>query len=124
VFELRAATSEDIAALGLTPRRETVFVASDGGSIIGHIVVSDANPVLQIMGLRVVAAHRRKGIGTALVKHIIGAAREQGYEYVALDVDSGNCPALHLYKRLGFGDRKYIGGFMLGLSRAVELADV
>ncbi len=42
------------------------------------------------------------GIGTALLREVLGAARAAGYEQAELEVVSANTPAIGLYKKLGF----------------------
>lgn len=42
------------------------------------------------------------GIGTALLRELLAAARSAGYEQAELEVVSVNAPAIALYKKLGF----------------------
>jgi ribosomal-protein-alanine N-acetyltransferase len=49
---------------------------------------------------------RAQGIGTALVRHAIGAATELGAHRAILEVRASNAPARRLYERLGF----YVAG--------------
>ncbi len=62
----------------------------------GHI--DDATPSL---ALSVNKAFRGKGVGTALLKSLLGLLDEKGYEKVSLSVQRNN-PAHRLYARLGF----------------------
>lgn len=62
----------------------------------GHI--DDDTPSL---ALAVHSGYRGEGIGTALMKAIIGRLEQDGYHCVSLSVQKSN-PALHLYERLGF----------------------
>ena len=43
-----------------------------------------------------------QGIGTALMREILTAARSAGYEQAELTVVSANAPAIALYRKLGF----------------------
>lgn len=44
------------------------------------------------------------GIGTALLREILTAAKAAGYEQAELEVVSTNAPAVGLYRKLGFED--------------------
>ncbi len=52
--------------------------------------------------LYVVPEHRRRGIGSALMRHAESWARERGDRRLGLQVFADNAIALHLYKSLGF----------------------
>lgn len=44
----------------------------------------------------------RRGIGTALLRELLDAARTAGYEQAELETVSANAPAVGLYRKLGF----------------------
>lgn len=46
-------------------------------------------------------AERGRGAGTALLRELVTAAREEGLPALSLSVEPDN-PAVHLYRRLGF----------------------
>jgi ribosomal protein S18 acetylase RimI-like enzyme len=52
--------------------------------------------------LYVAPAHRRKGIGSALVRYAENWGRERGDRQIGLQVFTSNQPALQLYQRLGY----------------------
>ena len=60
----------------------------DGGSYISDVFVSP-----KYLG---------KGIGEALVRRAIDAAKERGYKSILLSVFAQNMPARNLYDKLGF----------------------
>jgi GNAT superfamily N-acetyltransferase len=75
-----------------------VVVASCGGEIIGHGIATGqvnpgAGPVIE-MGVVVADAWQGRGIGSALVRALIGAARSGGAMILAMDVLHANHPVL------------------------------
>lgn len=58
----------------------------------------------EIKSMRTVARHLRKGVASALLRHIIGVARERGYTRVSLETGTPEAfaPARELYVRFGF----------------------
>ncbi len=62
-----------------------------GGSRHAHIFL-----------LYVVPEHRRRGIGTALMKYVENWATQRGDRQIGLQVFQSNQPALNLYDRLGY----------------------
>ncbi|HOV69579.1 MAG TPA: ribosomal protein S18-alanine N-acetyltransferase [Clostridia bacterium] len=55
-----------------------------------------------LMTVAVAKAFRRKGIGRALMQHVIGYAVDLGIESMTLEVRVSNTPAISLYESLGF----------------------
>jgi len=58
----------------------------------------------EIKSMRTVNAHLRKGIGRAVLAHIIGVARARSYERLSLETGSMDAfkPAQKLYESFGF----------------------
>lgn len=54
-----------------------------------------------LLAIIVSEKYRNKGVGTALLNHLIQNAPKFNLEILHLEVYEGN-PAIHLYKRLGF----------------------
>lgn len=76
------------------------FVAIAGGAVVGHVVATrghvDGVPALGLGPLSVRPDRQRRGVGTALMHTILGAADASGEQLVALLGD----PAY--YQRFGF----------------------
>jgi GNAT superfamily N-acetyltransferase len=53
----------------------------------------------------VAPAHRRQGIGRALMEYAHTWAKTQGYTQIGLQVFTHNQPAIDLYQQLGYRDR-------------------
>ena len=58
----------------------------------------------QIEGVRVAAAHRRKGLGRLMFEHAIALSREKGCHLLQLTTDKRRPEAVAFYNSLGFVD--------------------
>ena len=68
----------------------------------GVVTIATVDRVADLHRLVVAPAHRRAGVGTALVVAAVEAARRAGVRSVMLEVGYRNEPAIALYQRLGF----------------------
>jgi ribosomal protein S18 acetylase RimI-like enzyme len=94
-----------------------VLVAELEDGIAGYVKVGQALPieasrhVLEIKGLAVSAAHRRRGVGRALVHAAIAAARDAGGLRLTLRVLAHNEGARALYAACGFEIEGVLRGY-------------
>jgi putative acetyltransferase len=67
----------------------------------------------EIKSMHTAEAARGRGIGRALVDHLIGVAREQGYRRISLETGAGPAfaPARRLYASAGFGPSGPFGDY-------------
>lgn len=79
-----------------------VLVAEDAGAVVGFAVGVLLAGVAELEHLCVLAAHRRAGVGRALVEAVATWAQSQGCSSVELEVRASNEAAIRLYARLGF----------------------
>jgi ribosomal protein S18 acetylase RimI-like enzyme len=80
-----------------------VFVAEDGGELIGFLDADAAEPGRwHVETVHVRPARRRGGVAKALLRACAGAARGQGAGHVSLEVLSSNPVAEAVWRRLGF----------------------
>jgi ribosomal-protein-alanine N-acetyltransferase len=80
-----------------------LMVAELDGELVGTVSVRQL-PVAEAMhlfALEVAPPWRRRGIGSAIVRHVLDEARRRGLRSVYLEVRVDN-PARRLYHRLGF----------------------
>ena len=72
------------------------------GEAAGAVVAYDHGDLGWIQGLGVRRAWRRRGLGAALLAHVLAAFKERGQLRVDLSVDAeGATRPLHLYERAG-----------------------
>ncbi len=97
--------------IDLLDDKDALFlVADEGDRVLGFLfatlerVPDDVLPAprVEIGYVAVRESHRRKGIGTALVREARRWAGERGTHHVALAVWEFNAGAIQLYERLGF----------------------
>ena len=82
--------------------------------------IAASRHVLEIKGLSVSVAHRRRGVGRALVLAAIAAAREAGALRLTLRVLSHNTDARSLYAACGFEVEGVLRGYFLLDGRYVD----
>ncbi|CAA9215004.1 MAG: Uncharacterized N-acetyltransferase YedL [uncultured Chthoniobacterales bacterium] len=60
----------------------------------------------EIKSMRTARQHRRKGVGSAVLDHIVAEARRRGYRRLSIETGAqpGFVPARQLYGRAGFTD--------------------
>ena len=85
-----------------------VFLASKDDLFVGvatcfiNISTFKAKPYYNIHDIAILPAFRGKGIGKALLTHIIEDARQRGFCKITLEVRYDNHNAQMLYKSMGF----------------------
>lgn len=83
------------------------LVASVGDTVVGGLVayrldkLEQARSEVYLYDLAVEAEHRRRGIATALIEHLVAIAAAQGAWVVYVQADHGDDPAVALYEKLG-----------------------
>jgi putative acetyltransferase len=116
VHALNVAAFETAAEAGLVDalreqaRPLVSLVADDGGAVIGHILFSpvalSGHPGLALMGLApmaVAAAHRNRGVGSALVRAGLERCRETGCDAVVVLGHPAYYPRFGFVPAAGFG---------------------
>lgn len=85
--------------------------AEHGGPVIGFVGTRANRITLEISGLAVDSAHRRSGVGRALVRATARSARARGFDSIELHVSTGNEAAVALYTRERFRKDRRIEGY-------------
>jgi GNAT superfamily N-acetyltransferase len=90
----------------------TLLVAQSGGLVAGFVDVHvqrvvESEPYAEVGGLVVGAAHRRKGVGAALLEAAAAWARERGLRRVVIRAGSERRGAHEFYPAVGCRVLKY-----------------
>ncbi len=87
--------------------RHHLAAALDEGVLVGFVSAvhyghpDKARPELWINEVSVAATHRERGIGQALLRAVLAAARGLGCAEAWVLTERGNAPAMRLYQSLG-----------------------
>ena len=79
-----------------------IFVAKEGGEVLGYISLTLICDEGQIVNVAVFENARGRGAGKALVKKALDVCRENGAKNVFLEVRESNSVAISLYESVGF----------------------
>src|SRR5262249_46312097 len=105
---------ESIHALNLDGLRKpeiTFWTAWDDGELLGCVALKELDPHHgEIKSMRTSRSHRKAGVATSLLNHIVEQARLRSYKRLSLETGSVGAfePARRLYLSFGFG---YCGPF-------------
>jgi putative acetyltransferase len=105
---------ESVHALDLSGLRQpdiTFWTAWQDDELVGCGALKELDPSHgEVKSMRTASAHRRKGVGRAMLEHIIAAARSRHYARLSLETGSMEAfaPARRLYESFGF---KYCAPF-------------
>jgi len=88
-----------------------VYVAEDEGRIVGRLSIArDQHPAsrhVADLGLMVAESHRRRGVGTQLLRAAVQWGRHAGVRKLELHVFPWNTGAIALYEKFGFVQEGY-----------------
>jgi putative acetyltransferase len=99
---------ESVHALDLAALRRpeiTFWTAWADGALLGCGALKELDPAHgEVKSMRTASAHRREGVGRAMLEHIIAEARARSYGRLSLETGSmaAFLPARRLYESFGF----------------------
>jgi ribosomal protein S18 acetylase RimI-like enzyme len=97
-----------LQAILAEPSKGRIFVARDGrelvamASLLYTISTAEGGKAALFEDLVVAPEHRKRGIGEALLKHVVAQARAEGLLRITLLTDMQNERAQAMYRRVGF----------------------
>ena len=96
---------------GLRAPDITFWTVWDEGALVGCGALKELTPrSAEIKSMRTASSHRRRGVASLLLEHMLDVARERGYRTLSLETGSyaALAPARALYEKFGF---RYCGPF-------------
>lgn len=82
-------------------------VAESGGAVAGFVISYRApGNIGHVVTLDVAQAHRRSGVGRALMEEVMARLARRGVKGYRLEVDATNAPALSFYQAFGFRESR------------------
>jgi len=99
---------------GLKAPDISFYTAWQDGELLGMGALKELNPSTgEIKSMRTDAKHLRKGVGAAILDHLLKVARSRGYRRVSLETGTGPSfdPALALYRKRGFVKGEAFGDY-------------
>lgn len=99
---------------GLIAPGVTVFTAREGAEVLGMGALRElGGGAGEVKSMRTHPAHLRRGVGAAILAHILAEARARGLTRLLLETGSGPAfePALALYRARGFTPAPAFGGY-------------
>jgi len=109
---------ESVHALDIEKLRApsiTFWSAWEHGELLGCGALKELDPSHgEIKSMRTAQAHRRTGVGRAMLLHILGEARRRAYQRLSLETGSmaAFVPAQQLYRSFGFTYCEAFAGYL------------
>ncbi len=93
----------DLDEIASSYREADFLLACEGGAIVATgALMSPENGVARIVRMSCAASHRRRGIGTAIVRALLEHARHRGCGRITLATNEDRDDANSFYRTLGF----------------------
>jgi ribosomal-protein-alanine N-acetyltransferase len=100
-----------------------LWVAREAGAeIVGFALVWCVADEVHLLDLVARADRRRRGVGRALLEHVLAYGRDHAAATVLLEVRRSNVPALSLYRAAGFSEGRVRPAYYADGEDAVEMA--
>lgn len=103
----------------LDNRYAQIWVCAQGEKMMGFVALRAVAGVVEILNVAVEPQSCGRGVGSALLSHVLTQLKAQGNEQVSLEVNATNLPALRLYRKVGFKEVGRRPKFYWGLEDAL-----
>ena len=94
--------TRDSFLLGMNNPTNHTVILKENGNVLGFAVYSVLFEDAELYDIAVAPAHRKRGIGEALLKAVLKDTAERGADTIRLEVRQSNLPARKLYEKYGF----------------------
>lgn len=94
---------------------------ADRGVVVGYLLFWHVADEAHLLNVAVAAQERRRGIGRALVEHLVAYANAHAITKVLLEVRASNRAAIALYEKLGFTEINVRAKYYADGEDAVEM---
>jgi ribosomal-protein-alanine N-acetyltransferase len=144
ILSIRLATRDDAASIAAMSRDEieqglpwswteqrvahaianpeaNVIVAGPPASLTGFGIMSYVGDEAHLLLFAVASAHRRQGIGSAMLAWLETVAREAGVQRVRVECRRGNAAARNFYGEHGYHEQTIVHRYYRGVEDAVSL---
>jgi putative acetyltransferase len=99
---------------GLLDRKVTFVSFRDGGTVLGVAALKELDTAHgEVKSMHTAGEARGRGVGRALLSHLLDTARSRGYQRVSLETGTtpGFAAARALYESAGFAPTGPFGGY-------------
>jgi ribosomal-protein-alanine N-acetyltransferase len=108
-------------ARAIADRATNVAVVRERDALIAFGIMKYADDAAHLLLLAVDPAHRRSGIGTALLRWLEVVARGAGLDVIRLEARDDNPAARAFYRHNGYRELRQVAGMYCGLKNGVHL---
>ena len=99
-----------------------VVVAREGSALIGFAIMQYKDDEAHLLLFAVGAAHRRKGVGSALLSWLEATALTAGIGLISLEARTRNAGARGFYRRHGYQEVALVRGMYRGREDGIRIA--
>ncbi len=96
-------------------------VAEDSGQVVGFVLAHQEGPGAHLVTMDVLTAHRRMGIGAALLNNIERTLASRGVQRIELETATDNGPAVAFWRKHGYLTRGVIKRYYLDSTDAYSM---
>ena len=97
------------------------LVAEEGKKIVGFLLAEENHPLAHIITLDVAESHRRRGVGSALVKEMETILAARDVRAILLETAVSNEVAVAFWQRHGYRTEAVLKRYYLGRLDAFEM---
>jgi ribosomal-protein-alanine N-acetyltransferase len=109
-------------ARSIAEKSTNVIVVRQNGRLLAFAIMQYGEDEAHVALLAVHPAHRRRGVGTALMSWLEATTRVAGIDLIRLEARARNIEAISFYRKHGFKELGLRKGYYQGAEDAVYMA--